>query len=72
VAPGEIVLIWQSVCPGRAPATTPSAPRIASSTAASEGRRVQTTSDSRATSAADFAGRPPSATRRSTHAGTMS
>ncbi len=72
VRAGEIVLIWTSVRPGRAPARTPSGPRIAASTAASDGRRVQTGSAAPATAAAEGAARPPSATRAATRSGSTS
>src|SRR5688572_8784862 len=72
VRAGEIVLIWRIVWPGRAPAVMPSGPRIACSTIGREGSSVATASAARATSAADRAAVPPSATSRSTHAGTTS
>src|SRR6266508_350997 len=72
VSVGEIVLIWITVSPGRAPATMPPASSVASSTEASEGSRVQTASADRATAAADGAAAPPRAVRASTRAGRRS
>ena len=56
---GEIVLIWTMTPSGFAAASTPSRPRIVSSTAASEGNSVQVISDACAIAAADGAVLPP-------------
>src|SRR5882724_7654479 len=72
VSAGEIVLIWKTVSPGWPPERTPSAPRMAASAAASEGRSVQTTSAVRATSADEAAAFPPIVVSAATRSGRMS
>ena len=57
-----MVLIWITGCSGP-PAVSPAGPSVTSSTAASEGRRVITASEARATAATDAAGVPPMASR---------
>src|SRR6266850_6854007 len=72
VSEGEMVLICTIGWPALPAAVMPCGPRMASSTVASDGRIVQTTSAARATSPADFAGVPPTAASRSMAAVTTS
>ena len=61
-----MVLIWITGCSGRAAVMSPAGPSVTSSTAASEGRRVITASEARATATTEPAGVPPMASRAAT------
>src|ERR1017187_7250465 len=57
------VLVSMTISPGRAPASSPSAPLVTSSNAAADGSDRMTASALAATSAADAAGAPPAAAK---------